>query len=284
MSRSVKMRVEIVLRAVCATRVGAIGAWLVPCGLLLEVAAGCTPTSSTSTSDAGSSIAASFVAAPAPNDYYVDCVGVLGTRRMRGFEVANAKRFGEDNPALRTSYRLGQLPASDLATFCDWQACIATNGYSHVCGLNDAGWERCHVCDGSADCGGAPLNQADCVAHTTDPDRAGCHVGLLQECLLQRAIRGPADPRVTQTCAWSDQACAGQLAGDLSSQALAAQSETQQVIIEIADDELARSAQLTPDAAIVTYWQQQLSLWDGGLPEGDVDTGADANLEAGDSD
>jgi hypothetical protein len=145
----------------------------------------------------------------APNGW-IDCVDVLRVTKMRGIQLANVRRFGEDNPSLRVASRLGDLATNDLRAFCDWEACIATNGYAHTCWVNDAGSERCRVCDGSGDCEGRRLNQDDCVAHATDTGRAQCHVGLLEECLIQQALRGPADGCQTDSCALSDQACAGQ--------------------------------------------------------------------------
>ncbi len=202
---------------------------------------------------------------------WMDCVDVLRVNAIRGYRVANVHRFGESNPSLRTSYRLTALAQSDLSAFCDWEACLLTNGYGHTCWVNDAGWERCRVCDSGADCDGRPPSQADCIAHADDPARSQCHVGLLQECLIQQALRGPADPRVTQTCQLSKQACAGQLPGDLSAQALAAQHETDQVTIQLCGENLNLAAELEPDSSLVTSWRQILSTWDGGLPPGETD-------------
>lgn len=201
---------------------------------------------------------------------WVDCVRVLQVRNLRGYRVANALRFGQSSAGLRTTARLADLAPADLEAFCDWESCMRTDGYGHVCGPNDAGWERCRVCDGGTDCEGLPLSQGDCVVQATSPGRASCHVGLLQECLLQRAIRGPADPRVTQSCALSAQACAGQLPGDVSAQAIAAQRETDQVTVEECDREVARAAVLAPGTASVSYWQTHPSSWDGGLPPDDA--------------
>jgi hypothetical protein len=115
------------------------------------------------------------------------------------------------------------------------------------------------------------MSQDECVAEASGPSRAQCHVGLLQECLLQRAIRGPSDPRTTQSCHLSEAACAGQLPGDVTTQAEAARHETDQVTIEEGNEELALAAQLEPDSSVVAYWTGQLATWDGGLPPGDVD-------------
>ena len=194
--------------------------------------------------------------------------------------MANAARFGASNPALRTTSRIADLAPNDLAAFCDWEACVRTNGYGHACWVNDAGWERCKVCDGSADCAGRPLNQADCLAHANDSGRAQCHVGLLQECLLEQALRGPADPRVTKTCQLSDEACAGGLPGDLSAQALAAQHETDQTTVQTCEEEVAIAAQLEPGSTIVGWWQKNLSSWEGGLPSDIVDASAADGNEA----
>jgi len=215
---------------------------------------------------------------------WIDCVAVLNQVALRGYRVANARRFGEDSPALRTTARIWDLSPSELQAFCDWEACIRTNGYNHTCWVNDAGWERCRVCDGSADCDGRPLSQDDCVAHATDPGRTSCHVGLLQECLLQEAIRGPAGGACeTQTCKLSDQACAGQLPGDLTAQALAAQHETDQISVGECVRELDESAQMRLEAGdtinqtdgaaaeSIAYAEQLLSEWDGGLAACDQD-------------
>jgi hypothetical protein len=203
---------------------------------------------------------------------WIDCVGVLQVVVSRGYGVSNALRFGTSNPSLRTTARIADLASSDLRAFCDWQACVRTNGYSHVCWVNDGGWERCRVCDGGTDCDGLPTSQDDCVAQATG--RAQCHVGLLEECILQQAIRGPNDPRVTQSCELSSEACAGQLPGDLTAQALAAQNETSQVTIEECRKELDAAAEVAPDADL-SYWEQQLSMWDGGLPSDEADASSD---------
>jgi hypothetical protein len=118
---------------------------------------------------------------------WVDCVAALHVVTSRGFKVANAERLGESHSSIGAASRIADLAPSDLRAFCDWEACIRTNGYGHLCGVNDAGWESCRLCNGTADCSGLPA----------DVDRAQCHVALLEECLLQRAIRQPADERVT---------------------------------------------------------------------------------------
>jgi hypothetical protein len=201
---------------------------------------------------------------------WIDCVDVLHVTPIRGHAVANVLRLGEPSSTLRTTARIADLAPNDLQSFCDWQACIRTDGYGHTCSLNDAGWERCRACAGAADCNGDPMSRGDCVALATDATRATCNVGLLQECLIQRSIRGPADMRVTQSCEQSAQACAGQLPGDLTAQALSAQHETDQVAVEEAEAEVALAAELYPDsgyvAAQVASWQQKFATWDGGLP------------------
>ena len=204
---------------------------------------------------------------------WIDCVGVLHVAKLRGLRVANAQRYGEDSATLRTTSRLADLLPSDLRAFCDWESCIRANGYGHACGVNDGGWESCHVCGSAVDCNGQPMSQDDCVAHATDPDRAQCHVGLLQECLLQQALRGPADKRATQSCSLSQQACVGALPGDLSDQALAAQRETDQVTIEEAKEEEAIVRIAQPDATVP--WPPAVCAWDGGLPPGEDASWAD---------
>ena len=116
------------------------------------------------------------------------------------------------------------------------------------------------------------MSEDDCVAHATDTGRATCHVGLLQECLIQRALRGPADPRVTISCALAMQSCAGVIPGDLSAQALAAQNETNQVTIKVMWRFLNILAQTEPDAEAYTisHYGQVLASWEGGLPDGDL--------------
>jgi hypothetical protein len=214
------------------------------------------------------------IADAAPVAPWIDCVGVLHVVRLRGLRVANAQRFGEDAATLRTTSRLADLSPSDLRTYCDWEACIRANGYGHVCGVNDGGWESCHACGSPAECNGSPMSQDDCVARATDPGRAQCHVGLLQECLLQQALRGPADKRVTRSCKLSQQACAGALPGDLSNEALGAQRETEQVTIEEAKEEAAIVLIAHPDAA-AGPWPPPICVWDGGLPPGEDASWAD---------
>lgn len=175
-------------------------------------------------------------------------MGVLHVNRNRGTQFSNARRFGEwEDGGQRTTSRLADLPPSDLADFCDWEACVRTNGYNHICWWSDAGHERCRVCHGSADCNGFPVSQADCIAHARDPRRARCHVGLLEECEIQEALLGPGNTAATHTCALSDQACAGSLEGDLSSQALVAQQETRQVTVEELGVEIGVAQRLRTD-------------------------------------
>ncbi|WP_394844809.1 hypothetical protein LZC95_48155 [Pendulispora brunnea] len=156
---------------------------------------------------------------------------------------------------------------------------MRTNGYAHACWINDAGWERCRVCDDADHCDGYPFNQEACVAHAADPDRASCHVGLLQECILQRSLRGPADARVTRACRLSAQACAGQLPGDRSAEALAAQHETDQVTMQVINRELDQADRLQPDSSFVRLWRTKLSAWEGGVPSDE----GDASSDGGDS-
>lgn len=213
-------------------------------------------------------------AASDPVDRWVDCVGALGVTQVRGLAASNAKRFGEDAGTLRTAVRIGDLSQEDLSTFCDWEACIRSNGYAHACALNDAGWESCRVCQSTDDCDGRPMNHADCISHATDPGRSQCHVGLLQECLLQQAIRGPADACVTETCQLSAKACAGDLSGDLSAEALSAQHETNQISAEELFREVALKAPFAadPDAAVAAL-QSTIASWDGGASSCPLDAG-----------
>ncbi len=206
---------------------------------------------------------------------WVDCVSALHVTAMRAYGVANAERLADTRPWIDAGARVSDLAAVDLRAFCDWEACLRTNGYGHICYVGDAGWEQCRVCNGSADCSGLPMSQDDCAAHAQDPGAATCHVVLLEECLLQRAIRMPTDPRVTKTCALSEEACAGQLPGDLSAQAAAARHETDQVTIEQSEREF--TVGLASDAeppAVASFWEQQFCMWDGGVPD-DLDGGAD---------
>ncbi len=205
----------------------------------------------------------------------LDCVNVTHLDRNRGLRLANTFRFGESQPSLQTEYRLADLSDADLRAFCDWEACVSTNGYNHTCWVNDAGWELCRVCDGSADCGDQPTSQDDCVARALAPGRAACHAGLLQECLLQRSMRGPNDHRTTQTCYRSGLACAGELPGDLTEQAQAARHETDQVAVETAVHEMDIAAALVPDAGPLEEGRAQLlASWDGGMPIDVTDDGA----------
>jgi hypothetical protein len=213
----------------------------------------------------------------------MDCVGETHVRRLHGEEFANVKRFGRENPSLRTTARLGDVAPGDLAKFCDWEACVRTNGYAHTCWVTDAGWERCRVCDSGAECNGEPMNREDCVARVKqDPGRSQCHLGLLQECLIQRGLRGLADRRVTRTCRLSQQACAGELPGDLTAQALAAQHETDQVTVEVCLKELDKAETLTPDAEAIAQWRNDFAAWDGGLPEDAIDAASPSDAGEGD--
>jgi hypothetical protein len=206
---------------------------------------------------------------------WVDCVSALHVVAMRDYGVANAERLADTRPWIDASARVSDLAPADLAAWCDWEACLRTNGYGHVCYVNDAGWEQCRVCDASADCSGFPLSQGDCVAHAGDPGVATCHVVLLEECLLQRAIRLPNDPRVTTTCFLGGQACAGLLPGDLSSQAVAARHETDQVVVEEAEREFVIGLEADAEpAGVGAFWEQQFCMWDGGAPD-DLDGGVD---------
>jgi hypothetical protein len=199
-------------------------------------------------------------------DTWVDCVGALQVRDLRGYKIANAHRVAEPDAGVDPAGRLGDLGPEDLRSYCDWEACLRANGYGHVCWVDDAGVERCRVCEGGDDCGNAPVSRDDCVTQATNPGRTSCGIGLLEECLLQRMIRGPADPRDTTTCQLSDAACAGAMPGDLGLAVAAARHETDQVTIEEGQRELGIAAQLTPDASLVSFWQQQISTWEGGLP------------------
>lgn len=214
----------------------------------------------------------------AADDAMLDCVGVLLVPQLRGGSFfANTRRYGKDSPALRETTRLADLSDSDLRAFCDWEACVRTNGYNHACWLNDAGIEKCRVCEEAGDCGGFPRSREDCVAHARDPKRAACHVGLLQECLIQRGVRGFGDPRVTRTCWASREACRGQLDGSLVDEARAAQNETDQVSVEALVREVDLAAELEPDAAgpngNIGFWRKELSGWQGGLPTEVSDAG-----------
>ncbi len=206
---------------------------------------------------------------------WVDCVSALHVTAMRDYAVANAERLAGTRPGIDAGARVADLAPADLGALCDWEACLRTNGYGHICYVADAGWEQCRVCDGSADCSGLPMSQDDCVARAQGPGVATCHVVLLEECLLQRAIRMPTDPRVTITCLQSGQACAGQLPGDLSAQATAARHETDQVAIEQAEREFAGGLATDAEApGVASFWEQQFCMWDGGAPD-DLDGGAD---------
>jgi hypothetical protein len=235
---------------------------------------------------------------PAPAGF-TDCITTLQIDRERGLYASNVHRFGvgadlSADPFVRYSARISDLPPDTLKGFCDWEACLRTNGYAHACWVDDARLEQCRVCDGDAGdtCDGFPMDQAACVAQAAVPGRASCHVGLLQDCLIQRAIRGFPDARVTETCRLSAQACAGELAGDLSEQAHAAKLETDQVTMESAlcavETRAAANQSQHPDAAaqFKAYWLGVLSGWDGGLPadalecaKDMLDAGADADAD-----
>jgi len=224
-----------------------------------------------------------WVAGPPPAGF-TDCISILQIIRQRGLDVSNVHRFGADDPTVRYSARISDLTPDTLKSYCDWEACLRTNGYAHACWVDDAGIEHCRVCDGDAGdmCDGFPMDQAACV--TQAAGRASCHVGLLQDCLIQRATRGFPDSRVTQTCRLSAQACAGELPGDLTEQAHAAAHETDQVTIErvLCDVEAKVVQSQYPDAAAgyKADWLKTLSPWDGGLPADALDCAKDM-LDAG---
>ena len=228
--------------------------------------------------------------APAPEGY-TDCVSALQIGGRRGLGISNVHRFGVDenlvvDPFVRYSARISDLPPDTLKSYCDWEACLQTNGYAHANWVDDAGVERWRVCDADAGdtCDGFPMDQAACVTQATMPGRASCHVGLLQDCLIQRAIRGFADSRVTKTCRLNAQACAGELPGDLTAQAQAAKLETDQVAMESAlcsvENRAARSAYPDAAAEFKAHYLGVLSGWDGGLPADALDCAKDA-LDAG---
>jgi hypothetical protein len=206
---------------------------------------------------------------------WVDCVSALHVVAMRDYAVANAERLADTHPWIDARARVSDLAPADLAAWCDWEACLRTNGYGHVCSVNDGGWEQCRACDASADCSGFPTSQGDCVAQAGNAGVAACHVVLMEECLLQRAIRLPNDPRVTMTCFLSGQACTGLLPGDLSSQAVAARHETDQVAVAESEREFVMGLEADAEASgVAAFWEQQFCLWDGGAPE-DLDGGVD---------
>jgi hypothetical protein len=199
-----------------------------------------------------------------------DCVGLLHVVANRGLPAANATRFVASNSATA----IFELEPDDLGAFCDWEACVRTNGYGHTCWLNDAGWERCRVCDGG-DCDGGSTSRVACVAHARDPGRATCQVALLEECVLQRGLLGPADSTRTETCVRSDNACAGQLAGDPATMAVEARHETDAVTATVAEGELARAARLQPDSSFIGSLEQNLAALDAGFaPTVDAGDGA----------
>jgi len=210
-------------------------------------------------------------------DTVLDCVGVLLVPQLRGSYFANVRRYGKESVALRESARLADLSDADLRALCDWEACVKTNGYNHACALTDAGVERCRVCEDGGDCGGFPRSREDCVAHARDPGRGTCHVGLLQECLIQRGVRGFGDRRVTRTCWASREACRGRLPESLVEEARAAQRETDQVTVAALVREVDLAAELQPDAAgpdgVIAQWRDRFSEWQGGLPTEVSDAG-----------
>lgn len=190
-----------------------------------------------------------------------DCVGVLRTVVTRGGNFANVHRLGRDHPAFRETLRVGELGPSELVDLCDWEACVRTNGYAHTCFINDAGVERCRVCDGGVDCANGLSSRDECVASAKLFGRRDCHVGLMQECLIQRGLRGYPDARLTNTCYWAEESCRGQLPGDLREQALYAQHETDQVTVEVFKAAARPFADGGP-----TPFMKKLDLWEGGVP------------------
>jgi hypothetical protein len=210
------------------------------------------------------------------SDGVLDCVGVLLVPRLRGNTFANVRRYGKENVALRESTRLAELSEQDLRAFCDWEACVRTNGYNHACILTDGGVERCRVCSDAGDCGGFPRSREECVARARAPGRGTCHVGLLEECLIQRGVRGFGDSRVTRTCWMSREACGGRKPESLVDEARAAQKETDQVTVAAISREVDLAAELEPDSAdggVVELWRKTLSEWQGGLPTEVSDAG-----------
>lgn len=208
-------------------------------------------------------------------DAWVDCVGALHVVELRGVGVSNAARVGAHDGA---SLSIGELPANELRAFCDWEACIRANGYGHICALNDAGWESCRVCKSADDCDGAPMSQDECVAHAADVGRATCQVDLLEECLLQHAIRGPADRRPTQACERSARACAGNREGDRLTQASEARIETGQIAVEAFAADIAIELARNPTSAELARAQATLDAWDGGRPPYDDAAATDAGM------
>jgi hypothetical protein len=70
---------------------------------------------------------------------------------------------------------------------------------------------------------------------------------------------------------------------DLPSQR-ASVRETDQVTIEEFKDEIALEAKIDPDSGYVTYWERQLSLWDGGSSScGNGDRPDGATLDSGEA-
>lgn len=184
-------------------------------------------------------------------------------------------RFGTDTPGLRASARLSDLSAADRAGFCDWEACLKANGYAHACTVAEAGVEPCRVCTDAGDtCDGFPRSQAECVAGIVSAGRATCHLGLLEDCLIQRAIRGFGDARRTISCQLSDDACAGVLPGDRATDFAFADHETSQVTVERLIVELDMTRTVVRKEDLYFHgWEARLAAWDGGLP---ADTLVDA--------
>jgi hypothetical protein len=77
------------------------------------------------------------------------------------------------------------------------------------------------------------------------------------------------------------QSCSGQLPGDLSAQALAAQHETDQVTIQSLLEQVELAAKLQPDASLERT-REVLSSWEGGLPTDVSDAGTPLDSGAAD--
>lgn len=214
------------------------------------------------------------------------CVEKLQIRVWRGVKASNVHRFRPEDPHVRFEARLGELGDRDLADYCDWEACLAADGYNHECFADDGGAgqrpiERCRVCTPDQPCGGSTSRTA-CVAAAKEPGRDTCHIGLLQDCLIQRAIRGFSDPRVSETCERSARACAGDMPGDLATDGQFAAHETEQIAVERAIVEVRFSAarrDAGADAgdagnAPVTEIEEKLATWTGGFARDAFDGGA----------
>jgi len=118
------------------------------------------------------------------------------------------------------------------------------------------------------------MSRAACVADATSDGRKNCHVGLLQDCLIQRAVRGFADPRVSDTCERSARACAGSMPGDLTADGQFAADETQQIAVERAVSEFRLTVR--PDAGFDAYylaWKARLESYNGGFARDAFDGG-----------